>query len=62
MKMRIEVPTLCEPVGVLVFRWWRMLLTATSWLSGRILAEVDGPLSREVETYCSRDARTQVFP
>jgi hypothetical protein len=57
-----EVLPLIEPVRVLVFRWWTVFRTAIAWLSGRILPEADGQESHAVARYCSRDARTQVFP
>src|SRR5208282_4436902 len=54
----LEVPPLSEPVGALVFRWWRMLRTASAWPSGGILSEADGLVSHVVARYCSRGAGT----
>ena len=40
-----EVIPLIEPLGALLFRWWRMLWTVTSWLS-----EANGPENRTVQS------------
>jgi hypothetical protein len=52
----LEVSPLDEPVGALGYRWSRMFLTATAWLSGGILPEADGLVSHVVFVFLTTES------